>query len=161
MFRAFLVVLCAFSLLERAKAEETIIELKPRNTVEFTCTQFKEKAAKCEPYTCQTPFSLDPTIKTEWEIMAIQDDRCTVSYTTNDIGLKDSEKNPIPITQTCDYDAIGIQKLIDLMDDMENGYFRIFAGENSEGAYNCKLTSQGKPLQSDPNIPANAASTED
>ncbi len=119
----------------------------PKDVVEFTCKNFTEKSKNCESYTCQTPYNLDPSVKTKWEILGKNNNRCTISHTTDDIGLKDENDNPIPITKTCDYDETGIQNLNTLFDDMQANYFSA-TSDIEEGAYNCMLTSNGQPIKS-------------
>jgi len=121
------------------------IEPKPVNMVDFTCNQFQEKSKSCESYTCQTPYNLDPTIPTEWKIMGKNNDRCMISNTTSDIGLKDDNDNPKPVTKTCEYDQTGIENLNGMMSDMQAGYFGSPA-DNTSGIFNCKFTSNGQPI---------------
>ena len=71
----------------------------PGDIVEFNCQEFKEKAKVCESYTCQTPYNQDPTVKTEWKIIEKKGNRCLISNTTDDMGLKDTSGKPKPITK--------------------------------------------------------------
>ncbi len=130
-------------------AESIEIETKPINMEEFTCTEFATKSKNCEAYVCQTPYNLDPTISTEWKIIGKKGDRCLISNTTNDVGLKDEHDQPKPVTKTCEYDKTGIANLNRTMDDMKKGYFEL-PSENPEGLFECAFTSNGRPINAEP-----------
>ena len=130
-------------------AEQENAKTSSKNAVEFTCQEFQEKAKNCENYTCQTPYYLDPSVKTKWEILDKDNNRCKISHTTDNMGLKNEDGDPMPITKTCSYDDTGIQNLNSLFDDMQANYFSANT-ETVEGAYDCVLTSNGEPIQSSP-----------
>ena len=141
----FLALLGASSL----KAHEVEIEPTPINLVDFTCFDFSQKAQACEKYTCQTPYYLDPTVTTEWQITGKNNNRCVITSTTADIGLKDDNDMPKPVTKTCEYDETGIRVLGERMNDMKQGYFEL-PSENTKGVFNCTFTSNGQPLEEAP-----------
>ena len=134
-----------------AYADTQTVEADPKNTAEFTCNDFQEKAKNCENYTCQTPYSLDLSVRTQWEILGKDNQRCKISHTIDNMGLKDENGNPMPITKTCNYDEIGIQKLNNLFDNMQGNYFPANT-EIVEGAHDCTLTSNGQPIHSSDEI---------
>jgi len=121
--------------------------INPADLVDFTCDAFSEKIQSCEAYTCQAPYVLDPSVKTTWQIQGKSGDRCVVSSTTADIGMKDDNGAPVPLTQTCEYDEIGIKGLIRRFNDLENRYFHFTTCEHFEGIHNCTLKSGDTPVQ--------------
>jgi hypothetical protein len=121
--------------------------INPSDLVDFTCDAFSEKIQSCEAYTCQAPYVLDPSIKTTWQIQGKSGDRCIVSNTTEDIGMKDKDGAPVPLTQTCEYDAIGIKGLVRRLNDLEKRYFHFSTCEHFEGIHNCTFKSGEMPLQ--------------
>jgi hypothetical protein len=140
-----------FSVLNLCQAgEDSIRQKQPDNIVEFTCQDFSEHADRCDNYTCDTPSVLDPTIKMTWAILSAQGNRCLISYTTADVGLKTSDGNPEPITKVCEYDANGISQLNNLMEQIQNGYFIPSTLSDLDGSYNCSLNSAGDPLKQKP-----------
>lgn len=147
--KPFLLILSAVFLTDLSANIE--IEPKPINMVEFTCDQFKDKSKDCGDYVCQTPYNLDPTIKTEWKIVGKNGNRCVISNTTSDMGLKDDNDNPKPITKTCEYNQVGIETLNTMMSDIQAGYFESLE-DNMAGVYDCKFTSNGKPINDEPYV---------
>lgn len=147
--KPFLLILSAVFLTDLSADIE--IEPKPINMVEFTCTQFNDKSKGCDDYVCQTPYNLDPTIKTEWKIVSKSGDRCIISNTISDMGLKDDNDNPKPVTKTCEYNQAGIAALNTMMSDMQAGYFES-PEDNMAGAFNCKFTSNGQPINDEPYV---------
>lgn len=121
--------------------------LNPADIVDFTCDDFTKKLDTCEAYTCQAPYVLDPTVKTQWKIMDKNAERCVISNTTEDVGLKDKEGKPIPITQTCEYDELGIEGLKERFLDMQTRYFHYSNKQHSEGIHNCTFKSRGIPIR--------------
>lgn len=121
--------------------------INPADLVDSTCQDFTKKLLACEAYTCQAPYSLDPSIKTQWQIVGKSNDRCVVSNTTDDIGIKDHEDNPLPITQMCEYDIVGVRGLIERFIDQEGRYYHYSTCEHFEGIHNCTMKSRGKTIQ--------------
>ncbi|HQW58402.1 MAG TPA: hypothetical protein PK583_05565 [Gammaproteobacteria bacterium] len=117
--------------------------INPADLVDFTCDAFPDKIQSCEAYTCQAPYVLDPTVKTTWQIQGKSGDRCIVSSITEDIGIKDNDGAPVPLTQTCEYDEIGIKGLIRRFNDLEKRYFHFSTCEHFEGIHNCTFKSGG------------------
>lgn len=115
--------------------------INPADLVDFTCDAFSEKIQSCQAYTCQAPYVLDPSVKTTWQIQGKSGDRCIVSSTTEDIGIKDDDGAPVPLTQTCEYDEIGIKGLIRRFNDLERRYFHFTTCEHFEGIHNCTFKS--------------------
>ncbi len=129
---------------------DEIVENPPGNMTEFTCTDFKVNADKCISYSCQTASNVDPSTTISWKIIGSQNNRCLISSTTNDVGLKDDNGNPKPITKTCEYDDAGVNHLEDLMDQLENEYFNPESSAFTDGTYNCQITSNDEPLTGEP-----------
>ncbi len=121
--------------------------INPGDLVDFTCDAFSEKIQGCEAYTCQAPYVLNPSVKTTWQIQGKRGDRCIVSSITEDVGIKDNHGAPIPFTQTCEYDKIGIKGLIQRFNDLEKRYFHFSTCEHFEGIHNCIFKSGDTPLQ--------------
>ncbi|HXH54671.1 MAG TPA: hypothetical protein VNK03_02885 [Gammaproteobacteria bacterium] len=121
--------------------------INPSDLVDFTCDAFSEKIQSCEAYTCQAPYVLDPSVKTTWQIQGKSGDRCIVSSTTTDIGIKDNDGAPVPLIQTCEYDAIGIKGLVRRLNDSEKRYFHFSTCEHFEGIHNCTFKSGEMPIQ--------------
>lgn len=115
--------------------------INPADLVDFTCDAFSDKIQSCEAYSCQAPYMLDPSVKTTWKIQGKSGDRCIVSSTTEDIGMKDDNGAPVPLTQTCEYDEIGIKGLIRRFNDLEKRYFHFSTCEHFEGVHNCTFKS--------------------
>lgn len=116
--------------------------------MEASCTQFKKNLLTCKPSTCTTPYVQDPTLTTRWEIHGKHGNRCIISNTNEDVGLKDAEENPIPMTQKCEYDRIGINALLKRFNDMENQYYHFTTCERGIGIHNCVITSGAVPIKS-------------
>lgn len=121
--------------------------INPSDLVDFTCDGFSDKAQSCEPYSCQAPYVLDPTVQTTWQIHGKTGNRCLISNTTEDIGIKDDNEMPVPLTQMCEYDDIGIKGLIQRFSDVEKRYFHFSTCEHFEGVYNCTFKSGGTPIK--------------
>lgn len=121
--------------------------VNPSDLVENTCTAIVENLNSCQAYSCQAPAAQDPTIKTQWNIVRKSGDRCVISSTTEDMGIKDINGKTLAITQSCEYDKIGIQALIQKFKDSEKRYFHFSTCEHYEGIYNCSFTSNGKSIR--------------
>jgi len=121
--------------------------VNPADIVEFTCDEFSEKIKTCEAYSCQAPSVFDPSIKTNWKILGQNGDRCVVSNTITDVGIHDNDGNAVPITQTCEYDEIGIQGLTQRFSDLKNNYFRFSTCNHYNGIYNCTFSSRGQSIK--------------
>jgi len=119
----------------------------PGDIQETLCHEFKQKLRTCEVDSCFSAYVQDPTLKTTWKIIGKKGDRCVVSSTSEDVGLMDDNRNPIPMTQTCEYDQIGINALTKRLNDMVNGYYHFTTCERGVGMHNCSITSNGKPIQ--------------
>ncbi len=119
----------------------------PADLIDNTCTEFSDKLTNCEAYACQSASAQDPTVKTQWQIVKASGDRCIVSSTTDNIGIKDEDGTPLPITQTCEYDDMGKRALIKRFRDAENRFFHFSTCEHFEGIYNCSFTSDGKAIK--------------
>jgi hypothetical protein len=121
--------------------------INPSDLVDFTCDAFSDKVQSCEVYSCQAPYVLDPSVKTTWKIHGKSGDRCIISNTTENIGIKDDNEKPMPLTQICEYDQTGIEGLIQRFSDLENRYFHFSTCEHFEGIYNCTFKSGGVPIK--------------
>lgn len=121
--------------------------VNPADIVDSTCREFIVKLRKCEPYICQAPYVLNPSIKTKWEIHGRVGNRCIISNTTEDMGIKNDDGKAIPITQTCEYDSIGMTALIKRFVDMDKEYFHFSTCEYNRGIHNCTFSTRGKPIE--------------
>jgi len=121
--------------------------VNPSDLIENTCKDFSDKLKNCEAYSCQAAYTQDPSIKTKWEIVQKSGDRCIVSSTTEDVGIKDINDNPLPITQKCEYDETGIQGLILRLKDNQDRYYHFTTCQHFEGIYNCSVKSRGLSIQ--------------
>lgn len=128
--------------------------INPADLVDSTCGKFKEKLTVCEAYSCQAPYALDPTVKTNWQILGKNGDRCIVSNTTEDIGIKDSDGRALPITQMCEYDKLGVVGLIERFIDQDGRYYHYSTCRHFEGIHNCTTNSRGRPIKDAMRIPA-------
>ncbi len=122
----------------------------PRDMIEFTCNEFEQKVKDCESYTCKTPSVLDPTLTTEWKVIEKKNERCVISNTISDVGLKNENGDPKPVTKTCEYDAAGIVELTQLMGQLSSGYFSTSDAGDMQGTHNCTITSDGSPIKAPP-----------
>lgn len=120
--------------------------VNPADLIESTCRQFADKLQACEAYTCQAPYVLNPTVKAKWQIHGKNKDRCIVSNTVEDIGIKNDDNIPKPMTQMCEYDSIGIKGLIQQFADFDNRYYHFSTCKHFEGIYNCTFKLGGLPL---------------
>lgn len=121
--------------------------INPSDLVDFTCDGFSDKVQSCTPYSCQAPYALDPTVKTTWQIHGKSGNRCIISNTTEDVGMKGDDEAPLPLTQMCEYDDMGIQGLLQRFSDVEKRYFHYSTCEHFEGVYNCTFKSGGVPIK--------------
>lgn len=119
----------------------------PGDIQETLCHDFKKKLHTCEADSCFSAYVQDPTLKTTWKIIGKKGNRCVISSTSEDVGLLDDNRNPIPMTQTCEYDKIGINALIKRFNDMVKGYYHFTTCERGVGIHNCSITSNDKPIQ--------------
>lgn len=147
--------------IERAPKCETLYELcdffpprrvrckiiNPADIVDSTCMQFIHKLKTCQAGACQAPYSQDPTVKTKWQIHGKNGDRCIVSSTTENIGIKDSNGKPIPVTQMCEYDKQGIKGLIERFIDQTERYYHTSTCDRFEGIHNCTINTRGQTIQ--------------
>jgi hypothetical protein len=121
--------------------------INPADIVDSNCGEFIKKLQTCEAYTCFAPYTQDPTIRTKWQIHGKNGNRCIVSNTTDDIGLKDPDGNPIPVTQMCEYDQRGIRGLIERFNDQKERYYHFLTCDRFEGIHNCNINSRGRTLK--------------
>lgn len=121
--------------------------INPADIVDSNCTQFIHKLRICEAAACQAPYSQDPTIKTKWQIHGKNGDRCIISSTTEDIGIKDSNGKPIPVTQMCEYDKRGVKGLIERFRDQTERYYHTSTCDRFEGIHNCTVNTRGQTIK--------------
>ncbi len=147
LLKIILFSICA-ALFNSAYAVDIAAKPVPKDIVEFTCNDFTQNALDCIPYSCQAPYMLDPTVATQWQIIEHKQNRCVISDTTNDIGLKDYHGKSVPVTRTCQYTAEGVEELTYLLEDIEAGFFKASMGSQDDGAFQCTFTANGEPLAS-------------
>lgn len=124
------------------------VPIFPGDLQEDLCRcEFVHKLKTCEPYRCFAPSSQNPSVRTTWEIHGKSANRCVISSTTDYVGLTDKFDRAVPITLTCEYDAVGINALIKRFNDMDKKYYHFTTCERGVGMHNCTITSDGKPLR--------------
>lgn len=122
--------------------------VNPADIQDNTCAEFPQMLKTCQPYTCMAPNSQDPTVRTWWKIHKKIGNRCVVSNTTDTIGIKDEDEQPLPVTQICEYDKIGVQALLVRFADLNREYFHYSTCAHFRGVHNCSFHIRDKVIRS-------------